>query len=179
MRCFVAAELPESVRLALVAWAPHDDALRVLAPDALHLTLAFLGERSDDEVAAVSAALGPLARPVRRLSLGRPVWLPRSRPRVLAVEIEDADGALGALQGDVVAALGAAIGFEPGQRPFLPHATVARVRAHGRIARDRRSAVERSAAPGAGTFAAPALTLFRSRLSPRGARYEPVARAEL
>jgi 2'-5' RNA ligase len=179
MRCFVAAELPEAVRRALVAWAPRDDALRLLDAEALHLTVAFLGERTDDEVTAVSATLAPLARPVRALSLGRPLWLPRSRPRVLAVDIEDADGALAALQSDTVAALAQAIGFGPEQRPFLPHVTVARVRAHGRIGRERRAEVEQTGPPDAGTFAAPALTLLRSRLSPHGARYEPVARAEL
>ncbi|UGS36685.1 RNA 2',3'-cyclic phosphodiesterase [Capillimicrobium parvum] len=179
MRCFVAAELPEAVRVALVAWAPRDDALRVLDPESLHLTLAFLGERSDEEVAAVSALLGPLARPVRALSLGGVLWLPRGRPRVLAVEVADGDGALGAMQAGVVAALADAIGFRAEPRPFLAHATVARVRAHGRVSRDRRAAVEAASPPEAGTFAAPALTLLRSRLSPRGARYEPVARTEL
>ena len=116
---------------------------------------------------------------MRALSLGRVLWLPRGRPRVLAVEVADGDGALGAMQAGVVAALADAIGFRPEPRPFLPHATVARVRAHGRVGRDHRAAVEAASPPEAGTFAAPALTLWRSRLSPRGARYEPVARAEL
>ena len=102
-----------------------------------------------------------------------------ARPRVLAVEVADGDGALGAMQAGVVAALADAIGFRPEQRPYLPHVTVARVRAHGRVARDRRVAVEAATRRSAGTFAAPALTFMRSRLSPHGARYEPVARAEL
>jgi 2'-5' RNA ligase len=185
VRCFVAAELPDDVRGALAAWTPHDDALRPVDPAGLHVTLAFLGERPDEEAASAGAALAPLARPVGALSLGEALWLPRRRPRVLSLGVADGDGALGALQAAVVEALRVAIGFEPEGRAFLPHVTVARVRGGGGGRGGGRGGVPRRlldappAPPPVGTFAAPAVTLMRSRLSPRGARYEPVARVEL
>src|SRR5439155_3836099 len=95
-------------------------------------TLAFLGSRDEGDVPAITEAIRGAARPVRALSLGAPLWLPRRRPRVLAVDLGDADGALASLQADVVRRLQEGTGFEPEQRAFLAHVTVARVRAGGR-----------------------------------------------
>jgi RNA 2',3'-cyclic 3'-phosphodiesterase len=173
VRLFVAAELPEPAVTGLTAWTPRDPALRPVPAAALHLTLAFLGERSEDDAGRAAAALPALARPVGGLSAAAVRWLPPRRPRVLAVELADFGVALGALQRAVVAALVDAIGFEPEARPYLPHVTVARVRSG---ARAPRRALE---PPALGTFGAVALTLLRSRLSPQGARYEALERTLL
>src|SRR4051812_33033692 len=172
VRLFVAAELPADVVEALVRWRPSADGLRALAPEALHVTLAFLGWRDDADAPAVAGLLEGLARPVGGLSVVQALWLPRRRPRVLAVELHDADGALAALQSETAAALSEAIDWQPERRPFLAHVTVARVRGGAR-------APALAPPPEAGTFAAAALTLFRSHLSPSGSRYEPVARVAL
>jgi 2'-5' RNA ligase len=60
----------------------------------------------------------------------------------------------------------------PERRRFLPHVSVARVR--GRAPEDPLPDL-----PEMGSFDATSLTLFRSRLSPKGARYEALARASL
>jgi 2'-5' RNA ligase len=172
VRLFVALELPADVRAALVAWRPADAALRPVADADLHVTLAFLGERSQAEARAVARVLAGVARPVGGLALGAPRWLPPRRPRVLAVELADADGALTALHYGLVGALGDAIAFRPERRRFLPHVTVARVRSAP-------AEVELVPPGGPAPFAAPALTLFRSRLSPGGARYEALERVAL
>ena len=66
------------------------------------------------------------------LALGGALWLAPRRPHVLTVAVEDADGALAALQARVVEALAEAAGRdEPERRPFRPHVTVARVRRGG------------------------------------------------
>lgn len=174
-RLFVALELPEEVRAALVAWQPRDASLRPVAPEALHVTLAFLGAREEGEAVAIGALLEPLARPVGALALGAPAWLPPRRPGVVAVRVDDGDGALAALQADVAAALVAACVFEPERRAFLAHVTVARVR-RGAVVPE---AVRGLGPPPAIAFAAPAVTLFRSHLSPRGSRYEAVTRVAL
>jgi 2'-5' RNA ligase len=173
LRLFVAAELPAEAVDALVAWRPRDDGLRPVAPEALHVTMAFLGAREEGDVPVIEAALEGAARPVRALSLGAPLWLPKRRPRVLAVDLGDADGALAALQADVARRLQEGIGWTPERRAFLAHVTVARVRAGARDV----PAVEPPEP--LGPFAATAVTLFRSHLSPRGARYEALARAPL
>lgn len=175
MRIFVALELPPAVRAVLARWCPRDEDLRPVGDEALHLTLAFLGERSAAEAAAVAAVLHAVARPIGGLALGAARWLPPRRPRVLGVEVEDGDGALTALQWGLVGALGDAIAYRPERRPFLAHVTVARVR------RSRRAllALELPAPGGPAPFAAPALTLFRSRPSLAGSRYEALERVRL
>jgi 2'-5' RNA ligase len=164
------------MRAALLAWRPDDPALRPVGEEALHVTLAFLGGREESDVARIRVAIEPLGRPVARLSLAGVRWLPPRGPRVLAVELADADGALRALQAEVVSALADAVGFAPERRAFLAHVTVARVRQGARVPRELR---ERLAPPAPLAFAAPAVTLFRSHLSPRGARYEALVRVPL
>jgi RNA 2',3'-cyclic 3'-phosphodiesterase len=175
MRLFVALELPEDVRAALTAWTPSAPGLRAVPAAQLHVTLAFLGERPEPQAARVAALLPGVGRAVAQLTLGAPLWLPARRPRVLAVAIGDGDGALAALQRDLVAGLVEAIGFAAQRRPFLAHVTVGRVRGD----RDGAAAARDEPLdppPAVGAFSAAALTLMRSRLSPHGARYEALER---
>jgi 2'-5' RNA ligase len=101
------------------------------------------------------------------------VWLPARRPRVLAVRLEDAGGRLTALQGALSERLHAGGWYEPEQRPYLPHVTVARVGGRARV--------KPAPLPGPPplSFTPEWVTLFRSHLSPKGARYEALSRAAL
>ena len=176
-RLFAALELPAPVRDALGAFgraaADDDFALRAVRDDALHVTLAFLGHRSLDDIEPAREAVRAVAAPVPDLALGEVLWLSPRRPHVLTVEVVDPAGALVALQARVVEALAEAVGFEPERRRFRPHVTVARVR-HGAAPR-RRGLPE---APSA-SFAGEALTLSRSWLGRGPARYEPRERVAL
>jgi RNA 2',3'-cyclic 3'-phosphodiesterase len=178
-RLFVALELPGAVAEALVAWRDPllrdaGEALRPVAPDALHVTLCFLGSRPQAAVEPLTALVEGCAGPVAGLALGEPLWLPRRRPRVLAIALDDRHGELTSLQGRVVERLVADGWHEPEARPYLPHVTVARVRGeahppHGTV----------PAVPPDVLFDGAALTLFRSRLHPSGARYEALSRHAL
>jgi 2'-5' RNA ligase len=180
VRLFVALELPGDVRGALAAWGEHvaaaDRALRPVAEEALHLTLAFLGERPAEEAEALRAVVRGAAAPVARLSLGEALWLAPRRPHVLTVAIGDGDGALGEVQARVVRALGQAIGFRAEARAFHPHVTVARVRRGERPRRGRLPALP-EVSPA--VFAGEALTLMRSLLGRGPARYEALERVSL
>ncbi|HUN79788.1 MAG TPA: RNA 2',3'-cyclic phosphodiesterase [Solirubrobacteraceae bacterium] len=152
--------------------------LRLLHPETLHVTLCFLGERPVGEIDAIGEALATVcteARSLGRLSLGAPLWLPPRRPRALAVELhDDSGGALHALQHSILRELTAlcelesdpAAGGRGGGRRFRPHVTVARLRA-GDAPRQRALPATPALA-----FAAGAVTLQRSWLSPSGADYE-------
>ncbi len=172
-RLFVALELPDGVAAALAAWTPRDPGLRPLAQRALHVTLCFIGWRPEPEIAALVALLPACAAPVPELALAGPVWLPPRAPRVLAIDIADPDGRLARLQAYVSAALAEGAGYEPEQRPFRAHVTVARVR------RGSRPAPSLPPLPGLAPFPGAALTLFRSRLARAGADYEPLVRIAL
>lgn len=177
-RLFVAVDLPGDVRSALAEWgreaAGADLALRPVAIESLHVTLAFLGHRALDDVE-------PLARVVREaggvpaeLRVGEAIWLSPRRPSVLAAAIGDVSGDLGLLQQAVAAGAAGAVGWTPERRSFRPHVTGARVR---RGYAPRRSGVP---SPPAATFTARTMTLYRSHLGGRGpARYEPVERVAL
>jgi len=178
-RLFAALDLPVPVRDALAGFghaaADDDFALRAVRDDALHVTLAFLGERPESEQGALAAAVerAVAASPwPERLAVGGVLWLAPRRPHVLTVAVEDPEGALAGLQARLVTALAEAVGHEPERRRFRPHVTVARVR---RGSAPARLALELRAVPR--RFGAEAVTLMRSHLGgSRPARYEALRR---
>lgn len=176
LRLFVALDLPPQARAALAAFRDAADPAvwRPLPDEALHLTLAFLGRRPEGDVQTVAGVLADAAGAAPPLALGGPLLLPPRRPRVLCAEVEDREGALAELQASVSAGLAAAGVYRPESRPFRAHATVARLRAGARAAREGPAA-----GPEPVAFAGEALTLYASHLHPSGARYEPLARVPL
>jgi 2'-5' RNA ligase len=144
--------------------------LRLIDRRYLHVTLCFLGWRDVAEVGEIAAVCRSAVPPDGfRLSLGQGLWLPPRRPRVVAVELADLNGGLARLQAAAAAALAERGFYEPESRPYLGHVTVARVGAGSRGPRVRPAPL---AAPEAMEFDAAAVTLYRSRLERRGARYE-------
>ena len=58
-RLFVALDLPQDVRTGVVDWqqtALADPALRVVRPQALHITLVFLGYQAEKDVKKIAKA---------------------------------------------------------------------------------------------------------------------------
>jgi len=183
-RLFVALDLPEETREGLVAWgreALADPALRPVAPESLHITLAFLGYRPEKEIEAIAAAVGESAAPAPWVELrdaeSRP---PRGRARLYALPVISPGAE--ALQAGLQERLVEAGFYEPEKRPFWPHVTVARVRPEARGS--RRPAVV-SEPPGVipeeltEPRIAVRMALYRSELQPTGARYVPLAQVEL
>jgi 2'-5' RNA ligase len=182
-RLFVALDLPEDVREALVEWQGHaltDPALRPVKPEALHMTLVFIGYRAEKDIERVAeAALVEAPVPEVRLE-PEPVGVPRGkRPRLFAIDAPS--GGAVALQGEVEGRLVEAGLYSPEKRPFWPHLTVARVKPEKRGGR-KPALVESPPGPLPGTdvrFRPTRLVLFRSHLRPSGAEYEPIAEREL
>ena len=176
LRLFVALELPEAARSALVDFrgaVADPEVWRPVPDEALHLTLAFLGRRPAHDVDTVSSVLHEVAGPAPRLALGDGLLLPPRRARVLCATLSDPDDTLAELQSRVSDGLAEAGVFIPEKRPFRAHATVARLRPRSRAPR----AVSESPEPL--EFTGGPLTLFESRLHPHGARYEPLVRVSL
>jgi RNA 2',3'-cyclic 3'-phosphodiesterase len=178
-RLFVALDLPAEARAAIGEWqsralAGRSD-LRAVAPESLHLTLAFLGSRPEEEIDRIAATVEPALeglRPARLTALAAsPV--PRRRPRLFALDLDDEDGHAGAAQAAVARALIAHGLREPERRAFWPHVTVARV------VRAARSVAPLTLPPPAGRFTADHVTLYRSHLGRGPARYEALSRVEL
>jgi RNA 2',3'-cyclic 3'-phosphodiesterase len=190
-RLFVALDLPEAVREGLAAWQRKelsDEVLRPSRPETLHMTLAFLDYQPEKDIERIAeAAMGFEARAPLVQLLPDPVPVPRSRPRLYAVDSESDETV--ALQAEVERRLVEARFYTPEKRPFWPHLTVARVRQERREGGRRRRRwgrpmpVETPPGPLPGSllesFKAVRITLYRSHLRPTGAEYESVAQLEL
>ena len=113
------------------------------------------------------------------LSVGAPLWLPRTRPRTLAVAIHDDEGDLASLHAAVTDAISDVTAWEPERRRFRAHITVARTR--GRM-RNAWSPVGQGCPLPATPqlrFTPESVTLYRSWLSSGGATYEALATCSL
>jgi RNA 2',3'-cyclic 3'-phosphodiesterase len=179
LRLFVALDLPQDAREALVAWRTGVMSLfrelRPVADNALHVTLCFLGSLPASGVKQIADACGAAldGAPGPDLGLGAGLWLPPRRPRVVGVRLGDPSGVLAQIQDSVSRALADGGWYRPEKRLFLPHVTVARVPTRVRIRTAELPPLPRL------TFNAPSVTLYRSRLQRSGARYEPLARIGL
>jgi 2'-5' RNA ligase len=183
LRLFIAVDPDAAVQESLQRAAAE---LHRLSPRAkwadktgFHLTLAFLGDMESALVPAIEAALAKVASATAPFTLrvrgGGFFGAPR-KPRVLWVGVEGAVDALSALQGAVEKAM-VPLGHQPEARAFSPHLTLARsrdpkgdtafVECASRLARDF------------GETRVEELVLYRSELSPAGARYTALGRARL
>ena len=177
-RLFLALDLPEPARASLVSWrdtlvAERRD-LRPVRPEALHVTLVFLGWQDESAAPRIAdAAFGALpGAPPPRLTAAAVSSLPPRNPRLFALDLEDDGGRASALQAAASAALEAGGWYRPEARPFWPHVTLARVKRGER----RVAPLPDQPAPPREPFEAPVVTLYRSTLRPQGALYEPLAR---
>lgn len=181
----MALELEKSLVAELRAWGERaltDSALRPVEAESLHMTLAFLGERDGDAIGAVARALEGVGGPAPRLELLDPVGKGSpSRPQLFALPVRST--AAVALQAEVAGRLASQGLFRPPGSPFWPHVTVARVRREkGRSKRPMKVADRPLLLPPTireHLFDAVRLTLYRSELGPKGARYTPLTQIEL
>ena len=186
LRLFVAAQLPAAAQQAATAAlaqlrAADPGGWRWVQPQALHLTLRFLGETPADQAPAAAAAMRRAAAdspPLEPALHGAGIFGGR-RPRVLWLGL---NGDLDGLQ-TLAAQLNLELereGWPAEPRPLRPHITLARAR---RGASAAQLAAGRTLAAGLETrsepFAVTAAQLIQSRLRPTGAEYSTLASAPL
>jgi 2'-5' RNA ligase len=182
VRAFIAINLPAAERARLHAAAgPLRDAglsVRWVAPESLHLTLAFLGNIDDRKAEQVEHVLVNTASHHARFDMvlqGIGAFPSVRRARVWWAGIADEPRLL-ALQADVERGL-EIIGFRPEARAWSPHITLGRATGggvRGRSPDDIIRAFEHDA-----RVPVESIDLMQSHLSPRGARYERVLAAGL
>ena len=154
MRLFVALDLPPGLELP----DPPGPPWRAVPPEKRHVTLVFLGDarRPAVDISTLGRRLPP--PPLAPLSLTGLTTLPKRRPRVLALLLDDPSGRHTALQRRLAEDLGV-----EADREWLPHITIGRTR--------ERPPTDLPAPPQL-TFTPPSLTLYESR----GGRYLPLER---
>jgi 2'-5' RNA ligase len=183
-RLFVALDLPDELREGIVAWGRRelvDPALRVVRPESLHVTLAFLGYLPEKEIGRLAEIVEGLTTPAPTVELGDPVARPSGRHSRLFALPAESPGVV-ALQAELAEKLVVARLYAPEKRAFWPHVTVARVKPEGRGSK-RPQRVERR--PGGlpkdllQPTRAVRTRLYRSELKPSGAEYRPLAQIKL
>ena len=163
-------------------WRFADPALRVVRPEALHMTLVFLGYQAEKDVKSIAKAgfdVGARAPAVELMA--EPVGVPRGkRPRLIALAA-NSDETVG-LQKRIEGRLVEAGFYEPEKRAFWPHLTMARVRPEAPGSR-KPALITTQPHPLPEHmfrfFRPTRLVLFKSHLRRSGAEYEPLAELEL
>jgi RNA 2',3'-cyclic 3'-phosphodiesterase len=147
-----------------------NDGLRWSAPESWHITLQFLGTTTPSQYDCLLLHLKtikPGPAPVKLEGLGF-----FERPGVFFAGVHLSPELI-ALQRGVVAAT-SQCGFEPEDRPYHPHITLARNRGRENGVRALKSCV--GPPPDFTGFVADAFLLYESFLSAQGSRYEVRAR---
>ena len=157
---------------------PQATGVAWVAADNLHITLKFLGGVEDTRLSDVADAVGAAAD-VRAFDVelrGLGAFPTPTRPRVIWAGTADAP-AFAELAAGVDRAL-VALEFPPEERGFTPHVTLGRVREPRRDPA-LASALTAGATRPFGMFRVARVSLMRSDLSSRGARYTELAAAPL
>ncbi|MGQ9547917.1 MAG: RNA 2',3'-cyclic phosphodiesterase [Roseiflexus sp.] len=186
-RLFIAAELPDALREELVVLQTHlkrdRPPVRWIEPSAMHLTLWFLGNVQENQIADLTTILrlsfdGQQAAYIR---LGAPGAFPNlQRPQVIWVGLAAGESHLLAWHNALVRRL-PDLGFPPDPRPFHPHLTLGRVRREASTAQQQRlgAAIRKLKPQSEHVWCLRHVTLFRSDLRPEGPHYTALASVDL
>lgn len=177
IRTFIAVDPSEEVlrRLAdrIRVLEKQTKGFRWVRPEGIHLTLKFLGEIEEETVTAVDDRLGQLTPSFETIPLeasGIGFFPGPDRPHIVWVGLQGEIGRLVALQSQVAKAV-QDLPVKPEEaRTFTPHLTLARIpnfRAASGVSVVLKTAPEASF----GKFIVDRLFLYKSRLTPQGAKY--------
>ena len=176
IRSFIAIEIPQPLKSRMEEIQRElrrtDADVKWVRPEAIHLTLKFLGSIRQEDVERISQALTPIVADgesfeVRVQGMG---CFPNPRnPRVVWLGVDRGREALAFLQRAIEKRM-AELSFPPEDRPFSPHLTMGRVRSpRGKAGLSQ--AIEKHKGVEIGIFQAREVILFRSELRPSGAVY--------
>jgi RNA 2',3'-cyclic 3'-phosphodiesterase len=167
LRLFCALLLPDETVSDLVAWQGLELAdvpgARVVPPENLHITLAFLGGRPVGDVEPVLEVLRGVAADADALVLTATRY--RETRSVGMVVLDDHEARATRIAGRVGKRLEQRRLYERERREWLPHVTVLRFRTRPRLA---------PSVPDLGRVSPSELALYHSVLRPGGAQYEIV-----
>jgi 2'-5' RNA ligase len=169
IRLFCALQLDEDTVDRLAAWqAANLTRGRLVPPENLHVTLAFLGQRPATDIPAIVEQLAAASAGARRIEL-RALGYHETRS-VGIVVLEDVGAAATALAGDLQERLERLGLYRRERRPWLPHVTVLRFKSREGLT---------PALANRCSIHAVRSALYRSVLGAGGARYEILRNFEI
>lgn len=176
IRAFVAIELPDDVRHALVetrsgiAEGLRKGSVRWVEPQNIHLTLRFLGNMALEKLPVFTVRMDEIIGKHQAfdLQLGGVGCFPNAgRPRILWVGVDGAEDRLKSLQANVED-LVVDSGWKRENRRFHPHLTLGRVKDSREVAG---KGIQWGKIIQHGVIPVSAIHLIESTLTPSGARY--------
>lgn len=181
IRSFVAAPVPsplaDSIGRFVQGVEKGTRGIRWVRPEGIHITLRFLGGVTEEVLKEVSTRLKQLEReatPIRLAVRGVGFFPNASSPRIAWVGLEGELDRLAALKGRVAEAVrGLDVAPEEG-RAFRPHLTIGRIRDPHQVS-GLDTVLEEAVGVDFGAFVIDHLVLFKSELTPGGARYTNLA----
>jgi len=183
MRTFIAIEISETIRNALVQIQSHlkysGADVKWVEKDNIHLTLKFLGEISEEKTEKIKTILDSIAKEAKpfemtvkeigafpKIEYPRVIWVSldkgRDESKILAEKIDEALSK---------------IGFQKETRPFASHLTIGRVRSAKNKAalKEKMTSCELlSISP----YSVSSVILFQSTLTPKGSIYAKLHEAK-
>jgi RNA 2',3'-cyclic 3'-phosphodiesterase len=181
IRSFVAIELTSNAKEFLAATIqqlrPDGPDVKWVRPEAMHLTLKFLGSVNRDLIPELERSLEPVFRrrkPFEVAIRAIGAFPSPSAPRVVWAGLADPSDALIALAAAVEEVV-EPLGFPREKRPFRPHLTIGRVKSPRRSPQLANAITTRWGLKGP-SFQADHAILFQSILKPAGAEYIPLRR---
>jgi 2'-5' RNA ligase len=190
VRLFFAIALSEPLRASVsrvsdslqerLASVHRRRAVKWVERENLHVTMRFLGE-VDEAATRVLAehTREPLPQPAFELAVGGAgAFPPAGAPRVLWAGVGAGSDAARAVFESLERRL-APLRFPPEERAYTPHLTLGRVREIDRASGQQLRGWLAAVPAALGTQHVSGVTLYRSRLSPAGPRYEIVAEVPL
>lgn len=189
VRTFIAVELDEGLEAALALAQERlgermpPRSVRWVRPEAIHLTLKFLGDTPLERVDEVKAALGQATVEFQPFDIdvgGLGCFPNLRRPRVVWIGLQESTGVLVRLR-DSIESVVAPLGFPTERRPFRPHLTLGRVRRHASKseAREVGEVLSSSAFGKIGEIGVSSVSYIKSDLLPSGAVYTTLSNAPL
>ncbi len=172
VRLFVAIDLPAGCKSSASGIIDELSfkGLKRVEPDLLHITLKFLGEVPDKNVAGIIDALSEVrCKPIDVVVKGAGAFPNLKRIRVIWIT---AEGDFRVLPKAIDGAL-LPLGFPRETREFTAHITVARVKQYGQLDYGKvQEVINRFSGFEFGRFSAGTFTLKQSTLTPKGPIYQ-------
>lgn len=187
MRTFIAIELPEPIKNSLAKLINKlkdtGSDVKWVAPENIHLTLKFLGERDDKKVDRISEILDEVAKvhkafPIQISALG--AFPNLNSPRVIWVGIDQGDTETKNIFKDLEDLI-CKVGIPKEDRSFSSHITIGRTRSTRGLAKltQELTSLNESIGKENLNFTAGSITLFKSTLTPKGPIYDVLKAANL
>ncbi|HKQ49213.1 MAG TPA: RNA 2',3'-cyclic phosphodiesterase [Phycisphaerae bacterium] len=183
MRTFIAIDLDHKIRERIASLQAklksRGPKLSWVRPEAMHLTIKFLGEVEEAQIEPIKTALAGVAAQGRAFDItfgGLGVFPPHGRANVLWLGIEDKSGGLKTCWKACEDAL-AGVGLPREDRPFSAHLTLARNK-NPRLSQEVRKLLQNPLPFEPQEQRVHGLTFYQSTLTAEGSIHEVLSRHE-